>query len=94
MGSASVDLSSNNTNFAIQNRSEPAFFVQPSVNGSSVNMELDTGSANTVISDKVWHAIGEPSLNSAPQLPAYGGFKLPVKGSTQVHALSVVRRET
>ena len=49
-------------------------------------MELDTRSAHTIVNERVWRALGCPYLSSAPQLTAYGGFPLPVRGSAQVVA--------
>ena len=55
-----------------------------SVMGQQLKMELDTGSAYTVISEYTWHSIGSPALNPAPTLTAYGGFPLSVLGQAEV----------
>lgn len=49
-------------------------------------MELYTGSAHTVISERVWEGICKPVLSAPPHLNAYGGFTLPVLSSARVTA--------
>ena len=71
---------------ALQNGSQPASHATLDICGKPVRMELDTGSAHTVVNDKIWHEIGAPVLSSAPKLTAYGGFQLPIKGSAEVSA--------
>ena len=39
-------------------------------------MELDTGSAHSVVGEQVWKTLGSPILTNAPSLTAYGGFPL------------------
>ena len=56
------------------------------VNGHNLQLELDTGSANIVVSERVWRSLGAPNLSTAPQLTAYGGFSIPVLWSAQVTA--------
>ena len=64
----------------------PAHHVNVEVNGHNLQLELDTGSANTVVSERVWRSFGAINLSTAPQLTAYGGFLIPVLGSAQVTA--------
>ena len=52
----------------------------------NLHLELDTGSANTVVSERVWRSLGAPNLSTAPRLTAYGGFSIPILGSAQVTA--------
>ena len=64
----------------------PANHVNVEVNGHNLQFELDTGKANTVVSERVWRSLNAPNLSTAPQLTAYGGFLIPVLGSAQVTA--------
>ena len=64
----------------------PAHHVNVELNGHNLQLELHTGSANTVVSERVWRLLGAPNLSTAPQLTVYGGFSIPVLGSAQVTA--------
>ena len=52
----------------------PAHPVNVEVNGHNLQLELDTVSANTVVSELVWHSLSAPNLSTAPQITASGGF--------------------
>ena len=68
-------------------RSEPARHVKINVCGRDVIMELDTGSAHTVISERIWRTLGsKQQLSKAPQLTAYGGYQLQVLELANVFA--------
>ena len=64
----------------------PDHHVNVEFNGHNLQLELDTGSANTVVSERVWRSLGVPNLSTAPQLTAYRKFSIPVFGLAQVTA--------
>ena len=63
---------------SLTSRRVPAHHVNVEVNIHNIQLELDTGSANTVVSERVWRSLGDPNLSRAPQLTAYRGFSIPV----------------
>ena len=70
--------------YAVPEPPIPILLVE--VNGHNLQLKLDTGSANTVVSERVWRSLNAPTLSTAPQLTAYGGFSIQVLGSAQVIA--------
>ena len=64
----------------------PAQHVNVEVIGHNVQLELENGSANTVVSERVWRSLCASNLSTAPQLTTYGAFSIPVLGSAQVTA--------
>uniref|UniRef100_A0A914R0Y2 Peptidase A2 domain-containing protein n=1 Tax=Panagrolaimus davidi TaxID=227884 RepID=A0A914R0Y2_9BILA len=62
----------------------PPFQVSTKLNGVAVNFQHDTGAAVTVISKKIWHAIGKPKIHpSKIQLQSYNKM-IPVIGQSKV----------
>ena len=52
-----------------------------SINGQAVHMQIDTGASCTVISSKMWRALGTPALSrSGKVLEAYDGHQLRING--------------
>ena len=64
----------------------PAHHVNVKENGHNLQLEFDTGSANTVVSERVWRSLCAPYLSTPPQIIAYKRFSIPVLGSAQVTA--------
>uniref|UniRef100_A0A2A4JEX3 Reverse transcriptase domain-containing protein n=1 Tax=Heliothis virescens TaxID=7102 RepID=A0A2A4JEX3_HELVI len=54
------------------------------INGIKCTMDWDPGSIYSIISTKMWKAIGAPALMKGPKLQAYCNFKLKPKGITDV----------
>ena len=80
------NVSGDDTINSLNGTSEPAKNATLVINGEKLSLELDTGSAHTVICERIWKLLGSPRLSNPPQLKAYGGFKLPVRGTAQVSA--------
>ena len=84
--SCSADATGDSTVNALSSNIWQARHVDIMISGAQIRMELDTGSAHTVVSERVWRTIGSPALSTAPQLTDYGGFALPIRGSAQILA--------
>jgi predicted aspartyl protease len=55
--------------------------VQISINGRPIVMELDTGSAVTILNEKTWRQLGKPRLeDSSAYLTSYSGHRLSILG--------------
>lgn len=58
-------------------------------NSKRIQIDLDTTSANTVVSDKVWNLIKAPAFSNAQKLIAYWGFMVQTKSLAKVFARSI-----
>uniref|UniRef100_A0A914PR63 CCHC-type domain-containing protein n=1 Tax=Panagrolaimus davidi TaxID=227884 RepID=A0A914PR63_9BILA len=64
----------------------PPFMVNAKLNGCSVDMQHDSGAGLSIISKKVWHAIGKPRIYPCNiQLKSYNRY-IPVIGQCKVVA--------
>ena len=86
--SETAELSDNDSEVAtikaIGCRADSALQVTITVNNQQLKMELETGSAYTVVDKQIWKLIGSPALAKAPSLTAYGGYPLLVLGQAEV----------
>ena len=60
------------------------FKVDVEINGTPLQMELDTGPEATVAAKQLWTQLGCSKLKTAPRLRAYGGANLAVIGQCDV----------
>ena len=65
--------------------SSERFGVSPSVNGVTVNMDIDTCAEASIVSSAVWDALNRPVLKPAPRLRAYGGGEVAALGQCLVN---------
>ena len=76
-------------NLSSNNFSTRPYIVEVKINGSSLNMELDTGASKSVISkhkyDQLWRKDKPTISRSNVNLHTYGGEPLPVEGEIEVN---------
>jgi len=59
---------------------EPPITLRPQINGKTIQMELDTGAAVSIISREAWEGIGSPKLSKPLALRSYTGHQVPNPG--------------